>query len=116
MQDVETLQQLKLNEQLTREEKHHNNVATVVMGDERSASEQRAEVNKEAGEVMTALKFKYDELRDKLLIEVNCAHVSSRKCIVVHEEYFCLMASKFLCGITSGTDEGTRGAGVGSSV
>ena len=69
-QDLKALQQLHKAKTTVSHDDHHSNIATVLLGDQKSQDEELGGETTEAN-VLKALEQKYDAIRDKLLIEVN---------------------------------------------
>ena len=70
-QDLQTLKQLKLAQSVARDEKWHDNVATLLMEQGNSTVISEDELKEEDTEVVKALQEKYDALKDKLLMEAS---------------------------------------------
>ena len=70
LQDLKALQQLHKAKINVSHDDHHSNIATVLLGDQRSQDEDSLGEATEAN-VVKALEQKYDAIRDKLLIEVR---------------------------------------------
>ena len=64
------MKQLKLAQNMAREEKWHEHVATLLLEQGNSTVESEEELKEEDTEVVKALQEKYDALKDKLLMEV----------------------------------------------
>ena len=71
LQDLQTLKQLKLAQSVARDEKWHDNVATLLMEQGNSTVISEDELKEEDTEVVKALQEKYDALKDKLLMEAS---------------------------------------------
>ena len=70
-QDLQTLKQLKFAQSVARDEKWHDNVATLLMEQGNSTVISEDELKEEDTEVVKALQEKYDALKDKLLMEAS---------------------------------------------
>ena len=70
-QDLQTLKQLKLAQSVARDEKWHDNVATLLMEQGNSTVISEDGLKEEDTEVVKALQEKYDALKDKLLMEAS---------------------------------------------
>ena len=69
------MKQLKLAQSMAREEKWHDNVATLLFDQGSSTVENEDELEGEDTEVVKALQEKYDAMKDKLLMEVSLLHM-----------------------------------------